>query len=612
MNNTSPFLLHGAIKFKSPGVINRVVERGVEIATQLTRLHKMYTELPVTDNSKDFLQATLKTLGVNYSFKENEISNIPVQGSGVIVANHPFGGLEGVIMADLLLSIRPDVKIIANQFLSRITNISDLFIEVDPFGGKDAIKRNHKSVKQAYQWVKDGGLLVVFPAGEVSHLQLRKRMITDPEWKSLIARIVQREKAPVIPIRFQGNNSKLFQLAGLIHPRLRTLMLPREMLNKRQTTINLRVGEAIGYKSMEKMTNEEIVRYLRLQTYLLGTEKTKELSSAQGNQAGQINLTAWNLPVASEQSAGLLQKQINTLPADQLLVKTGAMYVYIAEADQIPSVIQEIGRLRELTFRAVGEGTGKAVDLDLYDNYYQHLFIWDKEARMIVGSYRLGKTDEITKKYGKKGLYSHSLFKLKNNFINKISPALELGRSFVREEYQKSYLPLMLLWKGIGQFVVKNPDHHILFGAVSISDDYAPVSQQVLIDFLNANRFDHDLARDVKPRKKFKYKGDRHWQGSGYTEIDDLEQLSNLIMRVEGDQRGIPILLKQYLKLGGHLLGFNVDDQFNNVLDGLIVVDLREADPKALGRYMGKKEMQEFIAYHDKDGEQQATCSLLL
>lgn len=593
MSDLSPFLLNGAINLKGFGIANHFIEKGVEKSTRLAKLHRMYTELPVTENSQEFLQETLKSLSVDYQIEESELKNIPVEGPAIIVANHPFGGLEGIIIADLLLKIRPDVKIIANEFLSRVKNISELFIDVDPFGGKKSIKKNHKSVKEAYQWIKGGGLLVVFPAGEVSHLQLRSRMITDPTWKSLIGRIVQKEQVPVIPMRFQGHNSKTFQLAGLLHPRLRTLMLPSEMLNKRDQTIKVRIGELITYKAMMKMTAEEVVRYLRLQTYMLGNKPLGIKSDK--NVTGLQKHQEWNLPIAKEQPAGLLEQQIKSLDEEQLLTKASDMYVYIAEAEQVPNVVQEIGRLREITFRGVGEGTGKVIDLDIYDNYYQHLFIWDDKEKLIVGSYRLGKTDEILTKFGKKGLYSNSLFKFKSDLLKKISPALELGRSFIRVEYQKSYAPLMLLWKGIGQFVLRNPEYHILFGAVSISDDYAPISQKVLIDYLKKNRFSHELAKLVKPRNKFRYKGERLWQETGFTEITDLDLLSDLIMRVEGDKKGVPILLKQYLKLGGHLLGFNVDDQFNNVLDGLIVVDLKESDLKVLGRYMGKQEAAEFL-----------------
>lgn len=590
MENISPFLLNGAIKIKGLGKFNHIIEKSVEASTRLSKLHQLYEQLPKTSTASDFLKAALSTLDVTYQYDQAALERVPRTGPAVIIANHPFGGIEGMIMAHLLLSVRSDVKIVANQFLSRISEISHLFIDVDPFGGRASIKQNLVSVKAAFRWVEAGDLLVVFPAGEVSHLNLRERVISDPEWKSLIVRIIRRYKTPVIPIRFIGHNSKLFQLAGLVHPRLRTLMLPHEMLNKQKQSVEIQIGKAIAWETLRDMSDEQMLRYLRMQTYLLGSETKQMVLKAEKKCPQQ--------QIAEAQPLQVIKAEIDKLEKDNLLVRSGKLCVYIARVDQIPHILQEIGRLREITFRAVGEGTGRCIDLELFDNYYHHLFIWDEAEEKIAGSYRLGKTDEILDSFGYKGLYSHTLFKYKKKLLKKIRYSLELGRSFVREEYQKNFMPLMLLWKGIGEFVNRHPHYHILFGPVSISNDYAPLSQKILVEFLRNNRFDHSLAHYVKPRKKFKYKGEKQWRKSGFTELTDLDQISNLIASVESDQKGMPVLLKQYLKLGGHLLGFNVDEQFSHVLDGLIVVDLASADQNVLARYMGKEQAHKFLQYH--------------
>lgn len=614
MENTSPFLLNGALRFTPLGPFNRLIERGVEQSTRLARLHDLYQTMPKTDSPCAFLEETLKLLNVDYDqighgtgqvqeqapeFKAHAADQIPKTGGAVIVANHPFGGLEGIIMAHLLLQVRSDIKIVANPFLSRIQELKSLFIDIDPFETREAIKRNHQSVKAAYKWVENGGLLVIFPAGEVSHLHLRDRAVTDPEWKGLVARVVRRHQVPVVPIRFVGKNSAMFQLAGMLHPRLRTLMLPHEMLNKHSQTVRVHIGQALPYSSMRHLDDAGMIRYLRTQTYLLGShpQKTEQAMTVLGQHPVQ------QMPVQAAQKTEDLLTEIAQLGNDAKLASTGSLVAYIAKADRIPKILQEIGRLRELTFRAVGEGTGRAQDLDLFDNYYEHLFIWDEAEECLVGSYRLGRTDEILNAYGRKGLYSHTLFKYKKKLLKKITHSIELGRSFVRQEYQKSFTPLMLLWKGIGEYVVREPRYHLLFGPVSISNDYAPLSQKLLVDFLQAQRFDHQLASYVKPRKKFKYKGEKQWRKSGFTELTDLDTLSRLISSVEADQKGVPILLKQYLKMGGHLLGFNVDDAFSQVLDGLIVVDLRAAEEKVLAKYMGKSGATAFLDYHrdDKD-----------
>lgn len=279
------------------------------------------------------------------------------------------------------------------------------------------------------------------------------------------------------------------------------------------------------------------------------------------------------------------------------MVDNGDFKVYCANAEQTPHILQELGRLREITFRATGEGTGKSIDLDIYDNYYLHLFIWHSTRYEIVGAYRLGLGDKIMKRFGKRGFYSHSLFKYHSQLINQLNPAIELGRSFIREEYQRSFSPLMLLWKGIGAYIAQHPHYRKLFGPVSISNNYQRSSQQLMVDFLRANNHRPELSRLVKPRSPFKSK-EIHYPDQATSGFKNIDSIAQLISEIEQDNKGIPILLKQYLKLGGTILEFNVDDQFNNALDGLIMVDLLHTDPKVLGKYMGNDAAQMFLQHH--------------
>ena len=302
--------------------------------------------------------------------------------------------------------------------------------------------------------------------------------------------------------------------------------------------------------------------------------------------------------IAPAIAATLLQAEVETLPTEQHLVCSGPFTVVYARAAQIPWCLQEIGRLREMTFGAVGEGTGKASDIDLYDAYYLHLFIWDNETRMIVGAYRLGLADEIHAHFGKRGLYTQSLFAYSTQFLKILNPAIELGRSFVRAEYQRSYAPLMLLWRGIGRFILRSPKYAVLFGPVSISNSYAAVSRELMVEFLSMNNMEASVARYVKPRRPFRGRRQAKWDGVDFANMKSIEDLSRAIERIESDQKGVPILLKQYLKLGGRLLCFSADKAFNNALDGLTMIDLRNSDPRMLGRYMGEDGAAAFLGYH--------------
>ncbi|HVY06555.1 MAG TPA: GNAT family N-acyltransferase [Burkholderiales bacterium] len=304
----------------------------------------------------------------------------------------------------------------------------------------------------------------------------------------------------------------------------------------------------------------------------------------------------------------LLKAEIEALPADQRLVSAGQFSVHYARAEQFPWCLQEIGRLRELTFRAVGEGTGKSSDVDLFDSYYLHLFVWDSSADAIVGAYRLGLADEIVERYGKRGLYTHSLFKYADKVLEAMNPAIELGRSFVRAEYQRGFAPLMLLWRGIGEFIVRHPQYATLFGAVSISNEYTPASRRLIVDFLSANNIEAALARHVKPRRPFR-SGDATYDQAEFDALTDIEDVSRLVKQIERDSKGVPILLKQYLKLGGRLLAFNADQDFNDALDGLIMVDLRASEPRVLARYLGEDGAAAFFSHHriDADGLRKAS-----
>ncbi len=585
-----PFKLNGTLGLNKIPLLEPLIERSLT----LHRLDRMYRELPQSEDASEFLQQTLDAFNINYVTDTEELNRVPADGPAIMVANHPFGAIEGVIMAQLLLRRRPDIKIMANHYLQRIPELRELFIGVDPFGGEQATKVNSRPLREAVRWVKNGGLLLVFPAGEVSHYRFDKGRITDPEWSDTIARLIRMTRAPVIPSYIHGNNGMLFQLAGMLHPRLRTALIPRQLTNKADHTIPIRIGGLIKPNKLSAMavTDAELAKQLRLRSYMLG----EQLRLSEKKQRSQTQ-TAMSPVAPQTYSASDLEKEISLLPHHQHLVDNNDLQVYYARANQIPRLMQEIGRLREITFRETGEGTGRERDIDLYDAYYIHLFIWNREKSELVGAYRLGRADKILARFGKKGLYTHSLFKYRRALLNRLNPALELGRSFIRKEYQRSFSPLLLLWKGIGAYVCNNPQYRVLFGPVSISGEYQTLSQQMMVTFLESNRYLPGLANQIKPRRPFRNGRDNRLRDE-VSDLRELDLLSDLVSQVEPDRKGVPILLKQYLKMGGHILGFNVDPDFNNTLDGLIMVDLLQSPEKLLQRYMGEEGAREFLAYH--------------
>jgi putative hemolysin len=546
-----------------------------------------------------FPEAALDRLRIRLDVEATDLARVPATGPLVVVANHPFGGVDGLALHALLRRVRPDVKLLGNYLLHRIPELRGTVIPVDPFGGAEAVRGSVPGLKAARRWLEGGGCLAVFPAGEVSHLQVGRTAITDPAWSPSIARLARRAGAAMLPMYFAGANGTLFQLAGLVHPRLRTALLPRELLRRQASSIAVRVGRVVPPARLASMDDAAATTLLRARAYVLARDR---------RPAGRQAAVASDRPrrflraVAGPLAGHRLAAEVEGLPDACWLGAQGDFRVGLATAAQIPALLDEIGRLREVTFRAAGEGTGRARDLDAFDRYYRHLFVWHRADGALAGAYRLGLTDEILADRGPSGLYTQSLFRYDRRLLDRLSPAIELGRSFVQARYQRDYAPLLLLWKGIGRFVVAHPRYRRLFGPVTISHDYSSVSKHLLMAFLEANRRLPDLARLVAPRNPPR-EARRRDEGvvAGRTAVD-LDEADALIADIEADGRGLPVLLRQYLKLNARLLGWNVDRRFGRALDGLMLVDLVDVPRPVLARYLGKDGAAAFLDAHGVAG----------
>lgn len=581
MDSSTPFRLPRRTPFG-------IGENVAEWATGLNQLDKFYAQRPVNADTKTFLRFTLDILGIDYRIAHGSLDSVPKQGATVIVANHPLGCVEGVILAELLLMVRNDIQILANQYLKTVPELDQLFIGVDVFEGKDAVKSNMKALRAANKHLASGGLLLVFPAGEVSQLvDAKQQRLEDKAWSRSVSSLIRKNKATTVPVFISGQNSKRFYMAGKIHPLLRTLMLGRELLNKQAQTIDLSFGQAIKFKELNTLNDDQVVNYLRLNTYLLNRETQSVKPSSSSERLSPI---AAGLPV------GELLEELNNLPKESKLLTSGDFDVYCTKSQNIPSLLHEIGRLRELNFRQVGEGTGLAIDIDHFDHDYLHLFVWDRENQCLVGAYRLGLVDQLIEKRGVTGLYSRTLFNYDQRFIDQMGKSIEMGRSVIAQQYQKSMSALLLLWKGIATFVHQNPDYTHLFGPVSISNDYSDTARQLLAQSMTLHHYDSNCAEYVTPSNPLP-EHHRDWNTSMLTALGDLQLLSRVIARID-EGKGVPVLLRQYLSLNGKLVCFNVDPAFNNALDGLITVDLRDVQEKTLARYMGREQTHEYLTYH--------------
>ncbi|HUO80673.1 MAG TPA: GNAT family N-acyltransferase [Steroidobacteraceae bacterium] len=585
-----------AVSFRLDPLLSRFVPKPVaallapplERLLALRRCERTYAAIAPGSSPVQFARAVLDQLAVHFE-AGGALDAIPASGPLVVVANHPFGGIEGLYLYAMLSAVRPDVRVLGNELLGLLPEFSGAILPVDVLGGAGAVRRNGTAMRCAMRWIAGGGALLVFPAGEVATVDRRSGTIVDPAWNPSIARLLRIAPAPVVPVYVHGANSHLFHAAGLLHPRLRTALLPRELFNKRGRRIPVRVGRPLGVAQLAAIDgDDELCGYLRLHVYALACAASPTPSARAPRAVGAAAAVPPE-PIAAPVPAPRMRDEIAALAPEQRIATSNNLEVWHATAAQAPWLLQEIGRLRELTFRTVGEGTGRAQDLDLYDSYYDHLFVWNPASHEVVGGYRIGAVDRIYDRYGTRGLYTHTLFDFRRSLLPSLGPALEVGRSFVRPEYQRSFAPLLLLWKGIAAYVVAHPHYRVLFGPVSISADYSLASRALITAFLRGQNADAARTRLARPRNPLPNSGGARLIRHEVAEIRRLDALEAVVASLEPDGKGVPVLLRQYLKLGAEVLGFNVDPAFGNSIDVLVAVDLRRTDPRVLAKYMGRE-----------------------
>ncbi len=569
----------------------------MESVLYLKQIKALYSKVSGAFSGREFLERTLEALGIKTSILPGDLARIPAAGPAVLVSNHPFGIVDPMVILSLLLSVRPDVTVMGNHLLSRIPELGDILIPVNPFGGNLATRDNAQALRRCLRILREGHMLCIFPSGTVSHLHVRPGFprIIDPPWNPMAARLACRTGAPTVPAYVAGRNGLIFQMAGLIHPMLRTALLPRETVKKRGVSIQVRIGGPVSAERLQRIPDdEERIEFLRTRTYLMA-EEPKSVQRSFPGRARTPKLMPLNRPQAPE----LLAREIGALPAEQILAENDTFQVLRAEAGQIPTMLEEIARLREQVFRREGGGTGKSMDMDRFDLHYQQLILWNREKQEVAGGYRMGLSRQILPVFGPRGFYTSTLFHYGRRFLDRIGPAIELGRSFVKEEYQKNYQPLFLLWKGIARFVSLNPEYRHLFGPVSITRSYQSRSLQIMVAFLRENRKFSELARLVRPRRPFMKGGLKSPEVSNAVKtLQHIRDLSDLVSEIEEDRKGVPVLIRQYMRLGGEVLGFNVDPDFRDALDALILVDLGRTQQRTLAGYMGKEAAEDFLRTH--------------
>ena len=566
-----------ALGLSNIGFIGRFIARIVMWFLRLHKINSIYDRCVANSDEAHFTSSLLYQFRANYHISPSELKRIPTKGPVVLVSNHALGGLDGIMLIHLLQEVRPDFKLMANFILERVTRLKKWFIGVNPFDGNLTSKSSIGGFRQVLRHLENDGLFAVFPAGEVAS-KLKKQVPIDPTWNAATMRLIQRAKVPVVPVYFHARNSPLFYRLAKIHPLLRTARLPAELLTQRHRSIDIRIGKPIAVKDQDNHQSiEDYSSFVRRKLYMLSNIfERKSILKRVPRALNRKNNSV--MPIAPAVPPSLLEHEIIALKnSGKSLLVSKDYELFLTSSDLIPNILTEIGRQREIAFRAVGEGTNKPLDLDHYDNDYLHLFLWDHKARTLVGSYRLGLGKQLMNAHGISGFYLSELFKFEPEIMYMFNNSIELGRAFVSQTYQQRPMPLFLLWKGIIHATLRYPEYDYLMGSVSISNQFSKFTKSLMIEFMRSHYYDPYLAQYITPKKEFKVKLDDADKEFVFDETSaDLNKFDKLIDEVEPGALRLPVLIKKYIKQNARVASFNVDPLFNNAIDGLMYIKIKD------------------------------------
>lgn len=548
----------------------------------------------------DFLNGVLDDCNIEFQVPEEDLKRIPKDGAFITISNHPLGGVDGILLLKLLLEKRADYKIIANFLLHRIEPLKPYVMPVNPFENRKDAKSSVAGIKSALSHLKEGKPLGIFPAGEVSTYKDGKLKVDKP-WEQGAVRLIKKAEVPVIPIYFHAKNSRLFYILSKISDTLRTAKLPSEVISQEGKVIKVRIGKPIYVKDQQEYKDmNSFYEFIRKKTYMLANpfEKKSKLLSTEN-----IKIKKPAKKITAQRNVESFIKEVDALRENNgRLLESKNYEVFFANAKQIPNLLHEIGRLREITFRDVGEGTNKSIDLDKYDKYYYHMFLWDRDANCLAGAYRMGLGKEIFKKYGINGFYVQTLFRIEPELHQMMENTIEMGRAFIIGEYQQKPMPLFLLWKGIVHVTLRYPEHKYLMGGVSISNQFSDFSKSLMIEFMKSHYYDPYIAQYIQPKKEFKVQlkdADKDFVFDATKA--DMQKFDKVIDEIEPGALRIPVLIKKYVKQNARLVAFNVDPKFNNAVDGLMYIKVADIPDSTV-----KPVMEEFQAELERKAAEDA------
>jgi putative hemolysin len=589
-----------AINVEKYGIFGTFMGWTLMKVLQISKLNTIYDRNKHL-NAPNFCNAILEQLEIKFDIPDEDFKRLPKEGAYITISNHPLGGIDGVLLLKLMLEKEPNFKIIANFLLHRILPLKPYIMPVNPFENHKDAKSSVIGIKETLRHLSDGKPLGMFPAGEVSTFKDGKLNV-DKVWEEGAIKVIRKAQVPVVPIYFHAKNSRLFYLLSKIDGTMRTAKLPSEVFSQKDRVIKVRIGKPISVAEQnEYETIPDFMEFLRKKTYMLANPFEKETKLIPTPSLKIMRSPKQIVTPANQEK--MIAEVVDLRKKDCRLLQSKNYEVFFASANSIANVLHEIGRLREITFREVGEGTNKSIDIDQYDKHYHHMFLWDETAQKVAGAYRMGLGSEIYPKFGMEGFYLNGLFRFEPEMHEMMHQSIEMGRAFIIKEYQQKPMPLFLLWRGIIHTTLRYPEHKYLLGGVSISNQFSDFSKSLMIEFMKSNYYDPYIAQYVHPKKEFKVKLKDADKDFIFDEAEaDLNKLDKIIDELEPGNLRLPVLIKKYIKQNARLVAFNVDPLFNNAVDGLMYIRIADIPDSTM-----KPVLEEFTAEMERKlGEKDA------
>lgn len=579
--------------------LNPVLQSAIEKVVGIDQLNSMLADLgPPWPDAEELVENLFERLNIRWKLENPEVFERLDDRPKVFVANHPYGLPDAFALFQLLTRYRTNIRIFANKLLAATQLDEPRLLFVDPFGSVESRGQTRKSIAEAIRHLRSGGDLALFPGRICSHLKTSDWTISDSEWTDQIRRFVEVSGGELVPLYISGRNSMLFNLSGLVHPRIRTYMLLREFMRGGHD-FTFRVGEPVTAAQLQKVSRSMSAgNFARSMVYALKTGSPGLPDLPQLVQP-ELRTPEEEIAIARNPVAISGERVKRLLDGEELLLRQNGFSIYQVGTGASDALLDIICEVR---FRAYASETSLSDPSQLrdkYDDFYQHLLLWDEAEQTVAGVYRYVLPDLAKRPPTADNLVTSSIFNLSPDFEKLLPKAMELGRAAILPEYQRGFSPLMLLWRGFLEIPNRDKRIQYLFGPVTMGKKFNPVSRELVRRFIMSNCRDDAMEGFVKPKTALRFDIPRE------VEIEKLErgcenfsQLGNIINGLEGGKRTFPVLFRHYANNGCKFIGFGEWPELDHATAGLTILDFNKATEcrSMIQRYFGKDGALEFYA----------------